>query len=65
MADVEMADEDDLEVSAYMFKGWETCGLTITKAAFAPSISKGSKTKYRDEEFYMSHFQKDAMTEKG
>lgn len=35
------------------------------KAAFANSISKIGKTKYRDEDFYMSHFQKDAMTEKG
>ncbi|THH08381.1 hypothetical protein EW145_g2741 [Phellinidium pouzarii] len=27
--------------------------------------SSSKRNKYRDEEFYMSHFQKDAMTEKG
>ncbi|KAI5120302.1 hypothetical protein M0805_005806 [Coniferiporia weirii] len=43
-ADVEMADEDDIE------------------AVFATNSKRG---RYRDEEFYMSHFQKDAMTEKG
>ncbi|KIJ67811.1 hypothetical protein HYDPIDRAFT_83574 [Hydnomerulius pinastri MD-312] len=34
-------------------------------AVFDTSIKKNGKESYRDEEFYMSHYQKDANTEKG
>ncbi|KAG8932876.1 ATP-dependent RNA helicase dbp10 [Tulasnella sp. 418] len=48
-AEVEMADEDDIE------------------AAFGPSGSKKGRRgqNFRDSEFYMPHYQKDAITDKG
>ncbi len=39
--------------------------LTLLKAAFGSTGSKSSGRKFRDSEFYMSHFQKDAITNKG
>ncbi len=37
----------------------------LLKAAFGSTGSKSSGRKFRDSEFYMSHFQKDAITNKG
>lgn len=39
-------------------------GSQIPQAVFETSKKKG-KDNYRDEEFYMSHYHKDANTEKG
>ncbi|KAH9949579.1 ATP-dependent RNA helicase DBP10 [Amylocystis lapponica] len=49
-ADVEMADEGEIAV---VFETYPT------------KSGKGGKDNFRDSEFYMSHYQKDADTEKG
>lgn len=71
-ADVNMqlADEEDLEVCgsnlykvAYQRK--LTTNLLFQDAFELPAKKKPKKTDYRDSEYFMSHFQKDAATDKG
>lgn len=66
--DMEMADEAEIEVCFIAFNLFKTCSYGIVQAVFDVSGKKnggGSKANFRDSEFYMSHFQKDANTEKG
>lgn len=62
--EMEMADEEDIVVrmACYVTNG---AGLQILQAVFETSNKKKGKDNYRDEEFYMSHYHKDANTEKG
>lgn len=60
--EVEMADEDEIMVRNVFVSCHDQNVLTVAQAVFDTS---NKKTGYRDEEFYMSHYQKDAITEKG
>ena len=62
--EIEMADEEDIVVRmvCYVTNG---SGSYIFQAVFETSNKKKGKDNYRDEEFYMSHYHKDANTEKG
>lgn len=62
--DMEMADEEDIMVRAARY-ATAGSGLHVLQAVFETSNKKKSKDNYRDEEFYMSHYHKDANTEKG
>ena len=62
--DMEMADEEDIAVRVFrsVING---PGSQILQAVFDTSNKKKGKDSYRDEEFYMSHYHKDANTDKG
>ena len=62
--DMEMADEEDIAVRVFrsVING---PGSQILQAVFDTSNKKKGKDNYRDEEFYMSHYHKDANTDKG
>lgn len=63
---MEMADEDELAVRANTKNFLFSSRILINiQAVFDTSMKKNGKDSYRDSEFYMSHYQKDAMTEKG
>lgn len=64
----EMADEEDIVVCALPSSfNTEIHSRHVTQAVFDTSSkkSKAGTGTFRDEEFYMSHYQKDADTEKG
>ncbi|KAJ4002075.1 P-loop containing nucleoside triphosphate hydrolase protein [Lentinula boryana] len=58
---MEMANEDAIAVSSYNFSHLTLIPNTNLQAVFDTSKTKG----FRDQDFYMSHYQKDALTEKG
>lgn len=59
-SEMQMADEDELAVRVPLLK------YVLSKRPFQVVFeTAGRKQGYRDSEFYMSHYQKDAMTEKG
>lgn len=58
--DVEMADEEDIAVRLLNTPSVDTDFL---QAVFHVSSKKSNN--FRDEDYYMSHYQKDAITEKG
>ena len=62
--DMEMADEEDIAVrmSRYVTNSSDS---QILQAVFETANKTQGKDNYRDEEFYMSHYHKDANTEKG
>lgn len=39
--------------------------LTVFQAIFGTSSQKNGKASFRDEDFFMSHYRRDAHTEKG
>jgi hypothetical protein len=58
-----MADENDIAVCFQPL----TCArlLKSVQAVFATTRTKSARDDFRDSEYYMSHYQKDALTEKG
>lgn len=65
-ADIEMADEDDVVVRMDV-QVLRSAELSQLQAIFGPSSQQRTRENknFRDEEFYMSHYQNDAHTEKG
>jgi ATP-dependent RNA helicase DDX54/DBP10 len=58
--DVEMADEEDIAVRLITTGNVDTDFL---QAVF--HVTNKKSNNFRDEDYYMSHYQKDAITEKG
>ena len=63
----EMADEAEIAVRALLCLSGPRLTPDAFQAVFDMSTKKGKGGKggFRDEQFYMSHYQKDADTEKG
>ncbi|KAH7926738.1 DEAD-domain-containing protein [Leucogyrophana mollusca] len=64
-AAVAQAEEEDNEGDELDHENVDMADEVDIAAVFDTSSKKSGKQSYRDEEFYMSHYQKDASTEKG
>ncbi|KAH7913683.1 P-loop containing nucleoside triphosphate hydrolase protein [Hygrophoropsis aurantiaca] len=64
-ADAEVEEDDDSNEDELPHENMEMADEDEIAAVFNTSSKKSGKGSYRDEEFYMSHYQKDASTEKG